>query len=313
MIDLKDKQVLITGAHGFLGQHVTDRFVEECRMLLVPRRDELNLLDRENVRDYLDDNTPDVIVHLAAKCGGIGINRDRPADFLYDNLQMTMNLIDEASYCRHLDKFVGIGTVCSYPKFAPIPFKEEDLYNGYPEETNAGYGVAKRLQLEMLKAYRQQHDLHSIFLVPVNMVGEFDNFDDTSSHVIPAMMKRFHRAKLAGAEKVVCWGTGNASREFLYAGDCAEAIFLATRDYNKLEPVNIGTGFEWTIKQLTDMMCDVVGYNGTIVWDKTKPDGQPRCCLDVSRAKEEFGFEAQTNLRTSLERTYEWAKNNNVL
>ena len=312
MLNLNDKRVLITGANGFLGRHVTARFQHECGELLTPRRGELDLLDREQVKNYLDDNTPDVIVHLAAKCGGIGINRERPADFLYDNLQMTMNLIDEASY-HDPDKFVGIGTVCSYPKFAPIPFKEEDLYNGYPEETNAGYGIAKRLQLEMLRAYEKQHDMKSIFLVPVNMVGEWDNFDDESSHVIPAMMKRFHRAKEQGVDEVVCWGTGRASREFLYAGDCAEAILQATKNYNKLEPVNIGTGSEWTIEELTNLMCDVVGYDGAIAWDHTKPDGQPRRCLDVSKAKQEFGFEAQTTLRTSLERTYEWAKINNVL
>jgi GDP-L-fucose synthase len=319
---IHDKSViLVTGASGFLGHHVV-KALEEYRdggtngarrdiKILTPRSRDLDLMDEYDIEHYLGKHQPEIVIHLAAKCGGIGANRAQPGEFLYHNLLMTSKLIDG---CRifDVDKFVGIGTVCSYPKNAPIPFKEEDLYNGYPEETNAPYGIAKRVQLEMLKAYRAQYDFNGIYLIPVNMAGEWDNFKDESSHVIPAMLKRFHRAKLAGDTSVTLWGDGSASREFLYARDCADAIVRATLMYNDPEPVNIGTGQEITIKDLAEKIKRVVDYDGEILWDKSKPNGQPRRCLDTSKAKK-FGFTAQTTLDDILGRSYKWAQENGVL
>jgi GDP-L-fucose synthase len=307
-------RVLITGAHGFLGKHVVGLLSKRQDMtLLTPTRSELDLMHRSSIENYLHKYWPNVVIHLAAQCGGIGINREKPGEFLYNNMTMTTNLIDEVRLYDKGCKFVGIGTVCSYPKNTPVPFKEDDLYNGYPEETNAPYGLAKRMQLEMLRAYRTQYDLDGIFLIPVNMVGEYDNFDDDSSHVIPAMMKKFHRAKINGDASVTLWGDGSASREFLYAGDCAEAILRATLLYDKPDPVNIGTGKEITIKELAEKMREIVGFTGTIVWDMSKPNGQPRRQLDCSRAKKEFGFEATSDFDTVLRNTYTWAQKNNVL
>lgn len=318
MMDLNGKRVLITGGHGFLGHHVFRKFAdlqgaEFVFDVLRPQRGELDLLDFEEMTNYLKHEQPDIVIHLAAQCGGIGINRERPGDFLYNNLMMTTNLIECCSRFADIEKFVGVGTVCSYPKHAKVPFREEDLYNGYPEETNAPYGIAKRVQLEMLKAYRTQHNFPGIFLIPVNMLGEHDNFDDASSHVIPAMLKKFHHAKTHGDQSVTLWGDGSASREFLYAGDCAEAILRATLVYDHADPVNIGTGREIYIKDLAWKIREVVGYEGGIRWDTTKPNGQPRRCLDVSRARSRFGFMAQTNLAEALERTYKWAQTNGVL
>jgi len=306
-------RVMVTGANGFLGHHVVAKLRKLDVRLLAPRSSELNLMFREQIEDYLQKYMPDVVIHLAAQCGGIGINREKPGEFLYNNLTMTTNLIEACREYGRLEKFVGMGTVCSYPKHTPVPFKEEDLYNGYPEETNAPYGIAKRVQLEMLKAYRTQYDFNGIFLIPVNMAGEWDNFKDESSHVIPAMLKKFHAAKLTGAPSVTLWGNGSASREFLYAGDCAQAILLATLQYNDPAPVNIGTGREVTIRELADKVKSVVGYEGEIKWDTDKPNGQPRRCLDVSRAKSGFGFTAETSLGDILQRSYKWAQENNVL
>lgn len=323
-------KVLITGANGFLGHHVVKAF-EDYReggtsgarrgiQILTPSHRELDLLNSNAVRLYLVRHQPDIVIHLAAQCGGIGINRERPGEFLYNNMMMTTNLIElcarlnrNESYENKVSKFVGIGTVCSYPKHTPVPFREENLYDGYPEETNAPYGIAKRVQLEMLKAYRSQYGFNGIFLIPVNMLGEWDNFNDESSHVIPAMMKKFHRAKLNDDPSVTLWGDGSASREFLYAGDCAEAILRATLLYNDPDPVNIGTGKEITIRDLAYAIRDVVGYEGEIQWDVSKPNGQPRRCLDISRAKERFGFEAQAVFRSVLINTYKWAQENGVL
>ena len=315
--------ILITGAGGFLGHHVVKAF-EQYRnggtngarrdiKILTPNRDQLNLLGKSSLFEYFEKHEPDIVIHLAAQCGGIGINQDKPGEFLYNNLMMTTNLIQECRDINSVTKFVGIGTVCSYPKHTQVPFKEEDLYNGYPEETNAPYGIAKRVQLEMLKAYRAQYGFNGIFLIPVNMAGEWDNFKDESSHVIPAMLKKFHQAKVSGAPSVTLWGDGSASREFLYAGDCADAILRATLIYDNQEPVNIGTGREVTILELAEKVKKVVGYEGITIWDKTKPNGQPRRCLDVSRARTGFGFTAQTSLDVMLDRSYKWAQENKVL
>lgn len=314
------KKILITGASGFLGHHVVARFKKWGTFeLITPSSKEMNLLSVQDVWRVLWQTQPDTIIHLAAQCGGIGINSQKPAEFLYNNMMMTANLIDGVKYLNAVHgvpivtKFVGIGTVCSYPKHTPVPFKEEDLYNGYPEDTNAPYGLAKRMQLEMLKAYRQQYGLNGVFLIPVNMIGEYDNFDDDSSHVVPSMLKKFHRAKLNGDESVTLWGDGSASREFLYAGDCADAILRATLLYDSSEPVNVGTGKEITIRDLAEKVKKVVGFTGEIVWDKTKPNGQPRRQLDCTKARERFGFEAKADFDTVLRDTYEWAKNNGVL
>lgn len=310
-----DSVILVTGANGFLGHHVV-KALEEYRegggsgarrgiTILTPSRSELNLLDPVNIECYLSQDI-DVVIHLAAQCGGIGINREKPGEFLYNNLMMTTNLIDQCVKSIPKAKFVGVGTVCSYPKHTPVPFKEENLYNGYPEETNAPYGIAKRVQLEMLRAYRTQYGLNGIFLIPVNMAGKWDNFNDDSSHVIPAMLKKFHRAKLEGASSVILWGDGSASREFLNARDCADAILRATLLYDSPEPVNIGTGREVTIAELAEKVRKVVGYEGKVEWDTTKPNGQPRRQLDVSRARAAFGFVASTSLDETLREAYEW-------
>jgi len=312
-------KILITGARGFLGHHVVKRFDGYDIELYTPTSKEMNLADGLAIRQAIWRFQPDTIIHLAAQCGGIGINSRKPGEFLYNNMMMTANLIDavrainEAGVLPKIQKFVGIGTVCSYPKHTPVPFKEEDLYNGYPEDTNAPYGLAKRMQLEMLKAYRTQYGLNGVFLIPVNMIGEHDNFNDDSSHVVPSMLKKFHRAKESGERTVTLWGDGSASREFLYAGDCADAIFRACFIYDSSEPINIGTGKEITIRDLAEKVKKVVGFTGEIVWDTTKPNGQPRRCLDVSRAKKHLAFEAKSDFDTVLRNTYEWAKENNVL
>ncbi len=315
---LDKSKILITGAGGFLGQHVVKAFKEyavgkEIEILTPSRTLGFDLLRKSVIENYLIEKKPTIVIHLAAQCGGIGINREKPGEFLYNNMMMTTNLIEACRKFTKLDKFIGIGTVCSYPKHTPVPFKEDDLYNGYPEETNAPYGLAKRMQLEMLRAYRTQYGMNGIFLIPVNMIGEFDNFDDDSSHVVPAMLKKFHRAKVNGDKTVTLWGDGSASREFLYAGDCAEAILRATMLYDSTDPVNIGTGSEITIRALAEKIKKVVGFEGEIVWDTSKPNGQPRRCLDVSRAKKEFGFVAKADFDTVLRNTYAWALQNNTL
>jgi GDP-L-fucose synthase len=252
-----------------------------------------------------DDMKPDVVIHLAAVVGGIGANREHPGKFFYENLMMGVQLIEQARL-RNIEKFVAIGTVCSYPKFTPVPFREDDLWNGYPEETNAPYGLAKKMLLVQSQAYRAEYGFNSIFLVPVNLYGPRDNFNPDSSHVIPALIKKCFDAIDAGDDHIVCWGTGKASREFIYAADAAEGILLAAERYNGPEPVNIGAGFEITIKDLVEKIAKLTGFKGQIRWDSSKPDGQPRRCLDVSRAKKLFAFEAKMPFDEGLKRTIDW-------
>jgi GDP-L-fucose synthase len=248
---------------------------------------------------------PDIVIHLAGRVGGIGFNQEYPAALFYDNIMMGVQLLHEG-YLRKIEKFVNLGTICAYPKFTPVPFKEEDLWNGYPEETNAPYGLAKKMMLVQSQAYRRQYDFNSIYLLPVNLYGPGDNFDPRSSHVIPALIKKCFDAKKQGDKEIVVWGTGKATREFFYVEDAAEAIVLAMEKYNKSEPVNIGAGFEISIRDLVDLIVELTGFQDKVTWDETKPDGQPRRMLDTSRATQEFGFKAKTDFRTGLKRTIEW-------
>lgn len=306
MIDLSKKRVMVAGGGGFLGSFVVKSLRERgCRDIFVPRKKDYDLVDGAAVRKAYEDFKPEVVIHLAAKVGGIGANRENPGKFFYDNLMMGAQLIEEARR-RVVEKFVALGTICAYPKFAPVPFREEDLWNGYPEETNAPYGIAKKMLLVQSQAYRQQYGLNSIFLLPVNLYGPGDNFDPGSSHVIPALIKKCVEAVAAGAGEVTVWGTGKATREFLYVEDCAEAIVLAAERYESPEPVNIGAGFEISIKDLVTTIARLTGFNGKIVWDASKPDGQPRRMLDTSRAEREFGFKASTGFEEGLRRTIDW-------
>ncbi len=309
-MDLTRERIVITGGAGFLGKHLQKELQDRgvpAQSLLVPTIEKYDLTSQAAVVRMYDDMKPTVVIHLAAEVGGIGANRDNPGRFFYANMAMGLHLIEEARI-RGLKKFVQIGTICAYPKFTPVPFKEEDLWRGYPEETNAPYGVAKKSLLVMLQAYRQQYGLNGIYLLPVNLYGPGDNFDLQTSHVIPALIRKFCTAVDEGRPDVVLWGTGSASREFLYVKDAARAVALAAERYDGPEPVNVGAGFEIAIKDLAEKIKDVTGFGGGIVWDATKPDGQPRRCLDVSRAKELFGFEAQTPFDEGLRDTIEWWK-----
>ena len=300
---------MVTGGAGFLGGYVVEKLrARGAARVLVPRSREYDLTVSEDVRRMYDSLRPDVVIHLAAVVGGIGANRRHPGEFFYKNLIMGAQLIEEGR-CRGLDKFVAIGTICAYPKFAPVPFKEDDLWNGYPEETNAPYGLAKKMMLVQSQAYRQEYGFNSIFLLPVNLYGPRDNFDPDSSHVIPALIKKCLDAVDAGEDHITCWGTGNVSREFLYVEDAAEGIVLATEHYDGPKPVNIGSGFEVTIKDLADRIAALTGFSGEIRWDPSQPDGQPRRCLDTSRAKELFGFQARTPLDDGLCNTITWYRN----
>ncbi len=303
---LKNKRITITGGAGFLGNNVVRKLEENgCSDIFIPRSRDYNLVNMEDVRRLYADSDPDIVIHLAAVVGGIGANRNNPGKFFYDNLMMGVQMMEQGRL-HGLEKFVAIGTICCYPKFTPVPFKEEDLWNGYPEETNAPYGLAKKMLLVQSQAYRQQYGFNSIFLLPVNLYGPGDNFDPETSHVIPALIKKCMDAVNTGASEISVWGTGKATREFLYVEDAAEAIVMASEKYNKSDPVNIGAGFEISIKNLVDMIVELTGFDGKIIWDSTKPDGQPRRSLDTSRAKEEFGFVAKTGFRTGLEKTIEW-------
>ncbi len=318
--------ILLTGANGFLGHHLVNRISEEINKingqnsrqpyydpddlykLLTPPRAEMDCLNYDEIYYYCLYNDINAIIHLAAECGGIGINQRKPADFFLHNAQMSLNVL-KVSHELNIKKTVTLGTVCSYPKHTPVPFKEEDLWNGYPEETNAPYGLAKKNLLVGAQALSQQYGHNIIHLIPVNMYGEHDHFDLENSHVIPAMLRKFHEAKTSNEPGVCLWGDGSASREFLYAGDCADAIWKAFLSYNEADPINIGAAKETSIKELAETIKKLVGYEGEILWDTARPNGQPRRCLDTVKAKEQFGFEAKTSLEEGLKKTYEWYVN----
>lgn len=303
---VKGRRVLLTGGAGFLGERVRERLeAAGASDVFVPRRAQYDLTDPDAVARAYDDGRPDTVVHLAAEVGGIGANRDNPGRFFYANMAMGLHLIEEARR-RGTEKFVQVGTVCSYPKHTPVPFTEDELWNGFPEETNAPYGVAKKALLVMLRGYREQYGLKSAYLMPVNLYGPRDNFDLESSHVIPALIRKCEEARVAGRDEVVCWGTGSASREFLYVDDCADAIVAAAERYDGPEPINVGAAREITIRELTETIARLTGFEGTLAWDTSKPDGQPRRKLDVSRARELLGFTASTDFEDGLRRTIEW-------
>ncbi len=300
------KRIVVTGGAGFLGSNVIRKLKERgCKEIFVPRSNDYNLVEMEAVQRLYSDAKPDIVIHLAARVGGIGANMNNPGSFFYNNLMMGVQLIEQGRLYG-IEKFVAIGTICAYPKFTPVPFKEENLWNGYPEETNAPYGLAKKMLLVQSQAYRQQYGFNAIYLLPVNLYGPEDNFAPDSSHVIPALIKKVFDAKDKGERKIVAWGSGKPTREFLYVDDAAEGIVLATEKYNKSDPVNLGAGFEISIKDLAEIICRLSDFDGKIEWDRSKPDGQPRRCLDTSRAKKEFGFEAKMDFREGLKKTIEW-------
>ncbi len=301
-----DKRVCVTGGGGFLGSYVIKRLREQgATDIFVPRKRDYDLVDGAAVRRLLSDVQPQIVLHLAANVGGIGANRAHPAEFFYDNLLMGVQLLHE-SWQQGVEKFVAVGTVCSYPKFTPVPFKEVDFWGGYPEETNAPYGLAKKMLLVQSQSYRQQYGFSSIYLIPVNLYGPKDNFDLETSHVIPALIRKCLEAIERGDEEVVVWGDGSPTREFLYAADAAEGIVLGAERFNGEEPVNLGSGEEISIKDLVETIEELTGYQGRLVWDTSKPNGQPRRSLDTSRATELFGFTAQTKLAQGLRETVEW-------
>ncbi|MCK9196938.1 MAG: GDP-L-fucose synthase [Syntrophales bacterium] len=303
---MKNKRITITGGKGFLGKHLIKAFRNHGHEnITVADLPDYNLIDLGDVRRLYEETRPDIVVHLAAKVGGIGFNRENPGSLFYDNIMMGVQLIHEG-YLRKIDKFVALGTICAYPKFTPVPFREDDLWNGYPEETNAPYGLAKKMMLVQSQAYRQQYGFNSIFLLPVNLYGPGDNFDPRSSHVIPALIKKCVDARIGGEKEIIVWGSGKATREFFYVEDAAEAIVLATERYNKSEPVNIGAGFEISIRDLVELIVELTGFKGRIAWDATQPDGQPRRMLDTTKALQEIGFRAATDFREGLRKTISW-------
>lgn len=303
---MQDKRITITGGKGFLGRHLAAAFAARgYRRVMVADLPEYNLLKLEDIRRLYDEQRPEVVIHLAAKVGGIGFNQEKPGSLFYENIMMGVPLMHEGCL-RRIEKFVALGTICAYPKFTPVPFREDDLWNGYPEETNAPYGLAKKMLLVQAQAYRSQYGFNAIYLLPVNLYGPGDNFDPRSSHVIPALIKKCVDAVRHGEPEIVVWGTGAATREFFYVEDAAEAIVLATERYNKPEPVNIGAGFEISIRDLVALIVELTGFRGRVRWDTSKPDGQPRRMLDTTRAWQEFGFKARTDFRTGLARTIEW-------
>ena len=302
----QNRRVCVTGGAGFLGYFVVEKLRQKgVTEIFIPRKKDYDLTQSEAIKHLLDDARPDIIIHLAAHVGGIGANRAYPAEFFYDNLMMGVPLFHEA-WRMGVEKFVAIGTVCAYPKFTPIPFQEEDLWNGYPEETNAPYGLAKKMLLVQSQTYREQYGFNSNFLLPVNLYGPRDNFDLETSHVIPALIRKCIEAKSRGDKEIIAWGTGSPTREFLYVEDAAEGILLAAERYNDSSPVNLGSGMEISIKNLLELIAALTGYEGKIVWDTEKPDGQPRRCLDTSKAEQLFDFKAQTSFEEGLRRTIEW-------
>jgi GDP-L-fucose synthase len=308
-----DKRILVTGGTGFLGQQVVKKLAEKgCKYIFIPRSKDYNLVENEAVKQVYLDFKPNIVIHLAALVGGIGANRENPGKFFYNNLMMGVQMIEQGRLFG-LEKFVAIGTICAYPKFSHVPFREESLWDGYPEETNAPYGLAKKMLLVQSQAYRQQYNFNSIYLLPVNLYGPGDNFDPKFSHVIPALIKNAIDARDAACDHIVVWGTGKATREFLYVEDAAEGIILATEKYNKSDPINLGAGFEISIQDLTKLICTLSGFKGHVEWDTSKPDGQPRRRLDISKAELEFSFKAKTNFGEGLKRTIEWYEKNREL
>ena len=311
MMDLQNQRILVTGGAGFLGKQVVKQLVDAGAnpdKILVPRSKDTNLCEWEACQRAVDQQ--DIVVHLAAHVGGIGLNREKPAELFYDNLMMGTQMI-HAAYQAGVKKFTCVGTICAYPKFTPVPFKEADLWDGYPEETNAPYGIAKKALLVQLQAYRQQYRFDGIYLLPVNLYGPEDNFDTRSSHVIPALIRKVHEAQLAGETVIPVWGDGSPTREFLYAEDAARGIVMGTIGYSHEDPVNLGTNSEISIKALIELICKLMEYEGEIVWETEQPNGQPRRCLDTSRAKERFGFEAQVGFEEGLRRTIAWYRSTN--
>jgi len=308
MVNLKNKRITITGGAGFLGNHLVAKLKERgCKDIFIPLIEDYDLVNMDAVKKLYSDAKPDIVIHLAAKVGGIGANSDNPGKFFYDNLMMGVQMMEIGRQVG-IEKFVTIGTICAYPKFTPVPFKEEDLWNGYPEETNAPYGLAKKMLLVQSQSYRKQYNFNSIFLLPVNLYGPGDNFDLKTSHVIPAVIKKCVDAVREGKDEIVVWGTGRVTREFLYVEDAAKAILLATEKYNESNPVNIGTNFEISIKELVILISKFTGFKGRIVWDSSKPDGQPRRRLDTTKAYKEFGFKAEVSFEEGLRRTIKWYK-----
>jgi GDP-L-fucose synthase len=314
----KNKRILLTGGAGFLGSFVVEKLKERgCKDIFIPRSKDYDLVNNGACKEVYKDTRPDIVIHLAANVGGIGANRENPGKFFYNNLMMGAQMMEQGRLYG-LKKFVAIGTICAYPKYTPVPFKEEDLWNGYPEETNAPYGLAKKMLLVQSQAYRQQYGFNSIYLLPVNLYGPGDNFNLETSHVIPALIRKCVEAKALVEQEpqpvpnpsITVWGTGKPTREFLYVEDCAEGILLATEKYNKSDPVNIGAGFEISVKDLVALIARLAGFEGEIVWDSSMPDGQPKRCLDTTRAEREFGFKAKTGLEEGIKKTIEWYMKN---
>lgn len=311
-MDLSKQKILVTGGAGFLGKQVVAQLLAagaDREKISIPRSKDLDLCKWKNCQKAVD--RQDLVIHLAAHVGGIGLNKEKPAELFYDNLMMGTQLI-HAAYQAGVSKFVCVGTICAYPKFTPVPFKEEDLWIGYPEETNAPYGIAKKALLVQLEAYRQQYDFNGIYLLPVNLYGPGDNFDPRSSHVIPALIRKVHEAKVAGDRSISVWGDGSPTREFIYSDDAARGIVMGAQSYNSSDPVNLGTNREITIKDLITLICKLMDYDGKLVWETDKPNGQPRRCLDTSRAKDRFGFEAEIGFEEGLRRTIDWYRANAV-